>query len=120
MEAARRGRDLDLPCGEAGLAVRRRLMELRWPIHHEEELRTKEGRRIAVAFGTTSPLGGASALSTFFRGAAQVAFLVRIEELGPARTRVDLLAGGTEGWSGNDYGRNAGVAERFLRDLGRA
>ncbi len=50
MDSARQAREVDLSCSEAGLAVRRRLMELRWPLHHEEELRTKDGRRIATRF----------------------------------------------------------------------
>lgn len=117
MEAAQERAELAMGCAEAGLAVRRRLMELRWPLHHEEELRTKDGRRIAIALGTTSPLGGATLASTWGRGAAAVAFLLRIEELDARRTAVSVHAAGTEGWTGVDWGRNAGVVRRFLRGL---
>ena len=117
MEAARQATELPMSCVEAGLAARRRLLELRWAVHHEEELRTKDCRRIAIVLGTTTPFGGATLGSLLGRGAASVAFLLRIEEVDAERTAVTLHSAGTEGWTGLDWGRNEGVARRFLDGL---
>ena len=118
MEAARQSVELDVPGTEAIRLVNERVSELLWTLHYAEEMRTKDGHGVAVAFGTTEPFGGSTFFSLFMRGAASVAFLLRVEELGPRRTRVEILAGGTEGWAGFDYGRNRAVTKRFLTGLG--
>lgn len=117
MEAARGGVDLPLPGPEAIRVVNERLRRLGWDLHFTEELRTKEDRPVAFAFGTTEPFGGASVFSFLARGAASVAFLVRVEERSASACHVEILAGGTEGWAGFDFGRNRGVVKAFLEGL---
>ncbi|MFO1533201.1 MAG: hypothetical protein ABR562_05830 [Thermoplasmatota archaeon] len=68
---------------------------------------------MAVVFGVTSPFGGARGLSIFMRGAAGVAWMLRVEQL-EAGTKVSAWAGGTEGWAGLDWGRNKGVVRRIM------
>ena len=97
-----------------GQALEGHLAGLNWPVRHREVLQTRDGRAVAVVFGVTTPFGGSTGFSFFMRGAASVAWLLRIEELAGGGAQVAAWAGGTEGWAGFDYGRNKGVVRRLL------
>ncbi|MFH0949009.1 MAG: hypothetical protein V1802_00810 [Candidatus Aenigmatarchaeota archaeon] len=78
----------------------------KWDIIYKE-------KEYLEVFGITSMLGGSTLLSLATEAARYVPFFVRIFSQGK-KSRILIIAAGSENWLGWDFGRNKKVAEKIL------
>lgn len=86
-----------------------------WMVNYMDEFADENGKEVREVFGVTTAFGASTFMSLFGHGARFVPFFVKVKEVEPGRSRIQIITGGSEDMFGFDYGRNKRVVQELLK-----
>lgn len=87
---------------------------LKWQIDNIEDLRTVDGIKVKIYFGTTSGYGGVTVVSLLSHGGGYVPYYIKLTEISYYQTEIKIIINGTE-TTYDDYGnRNKNIMLQLI------
>jgi len=83
----------------------------KWEFVYEDTLKSETDERIRQFVGVTSAYGGVTIGSFLNDGGGYTPYFLKLTELDPLKTRVEIVVTGSERVTGDSAGRNNGVVE---------